>query len=298
MRFRALDTLAVFDVVARHSSFTAAADELSLTKGAISYQIKRLERELGFEVFTRLPGGIALTEKGKKLWSAAQTALNGLQQEIAALREASPGRITIGMSTYFASRWLSPRLMIFMSDHPRIGLRIQPLIDLIDVRTENIDMAIRWGKGQWTDMEMKLLFTCPAMPTAGAEISRRIEHNGLETVLPDLTLLHDREGSEAWLDWHNAAGLPYRSTRDGLVVPDPNVRVQAVIDGQGLALNDSLVAAELSTGRLFKVSTVELSHYGYYLAYPGGALNNPGLRAFHDWIMVQAKAWQADHHAG
>ncbi len=290
MRFRSYDKLRLFDVAARHLSFTAAAHELSLTKGAVSYQINRLETELGFKVFARRNRGIALTEKGRMLWRAAQLAFHDLDREIAGLREEDPGRITIGLSTYFASRWLSPRLMTFMAGHPRIGLRLQPLIDLIDLRTEDIDMAIRWGKGDWTDMEIELLLPCPAKPTAGAAIARRIDDVGIEAALPDLTLLQDRDGSRAWADWHKAAGLPYRSQRDDLVIPDPNVRVQAVIDGQGAALNDSLVAAELSAGRLFQISAVELCDYGYYLAYPRGALDNPGLKAFHDWILGEAKS--------
>jgi DNA-binding transcriptional LysR family regulator len=194
------------------------------------------------------------------------------------------------MSTYFASRWLSPRLMTFIAGHPRIGLRLQPLIDLIDLRAENIDMAIRWGKGDWRDLEIEPLLPCPAFPTAGAAISERVGAAGLEAALPGMPLLHDREGSEAWRDWHEAAGLPYRSTRDDLVIPDPNVRVQAVIDGQGVALNDGLVAAELTAGRLFRISSVELANYGYYLAYPRGALNTPGLKAFRDWIMGEANS--------
>ena len=71
------------------------------------------------------------------------------------------------------------------------------------------------------------------------------------------------------------------------------MRVQAVIDGQGLALNDSLVAAELSAARLFQISSVELSDYGYFLAYPSGALDNPGLKAFRDWIKAEADSDEA-----
>ncbi len=112
---------------------------------------------------------------------------------------------------------------------------------------------------------------------------------GIEDALADLTLLHDREGSEAWHDWHKAAGLAYRPKRDDLVIPDPNVRVQAVIDGQGVALNDALVAAELSSGQLFQVSPVELSNYGYYLCYPKAALSSPALKAFRDWIRAEAE---------
>ncbi len=288
MRFRSYDSLRLFDVVARHLSFTAAAEELNLTKGAVSYQVNRLERDLGFPVFTRRHRGIALTEKGKRLWHASQVAFRDLDREITGLREEAPGRITIGLSTYFASRWLSPRLMTFMAEHTGIGLRLQPLVDLIDLRTQNIDMAIRWGKGDWRDLEIEPLFPCPAFPSAGAAIATRIAEEGLEAALPGLPLLHDHDDSEAWRDWHAAAGLPYRTTRDDLVIPDPNVRVQAVIDGQGLALNDALIASELDAGQLHRISEVELGDYGYYLAYTRGALETPGLRAFRDWMILEA----------
>lgn len=290
MRFRSYDSLRLFGVVARHLSFTAAAQELNLTKGAVSYQIGRLERDLGFPVFLRRHRGIALTDKGKQLWHASQAAFRDLDREIAGLREEAPGRITIGLSTYFASRWLSPRLMTFIAGHPHIGLRLQPLVDLIDLQAQGVDMAIRWGKGDWRDMEIEPLFACPAFPTAGPALAGQLSRAGLEAALPGAPLLHDRDGSEAWRDWHEAAGLPYRAARDDLVIPDPNVRVQAVIDGQGLALNDSLVSAEERAGRLVRISRVELSDYGYFIAYPKGALDTPALKAFRDWIVGEASA--------
>ncbi len=291
MPFRSYDSLRLFDVAARHLSFTAAAAELNLTKGAVSYRVNQLETALGFPVFIRHHRRLALTEKGERLWRAAQSAFRALDREIAELQDDGQGHITIGMATYFASRWLSPRLMTFISGHPRIALRLQPLIDPVDLRAYNIDMAIRWGKGDWTDLQIEPLLPCPAFPTAGTAIARRIADIGLEDAWPDLPLLHDRDGSAAWQDWHEVAGLPYRPSRDGLVIPDPNVRVQAVIDGQGVALYDDLVAPELAAGQLHRISTVELSTYGYYLAYPKGALSNPGLpghEEFRDWILREA----------
>ena len=197
MRFRSYHSLRVFDVVSRHLSFTAAAGELNLTKGAVSYQIRRLETELGFPVFTRGHRGISLTGKGERLMQACATAFRDLDREIAGLKDEGAGRITVGMSTYFASRWLSPRLMTFMTDHPRIALRLQPLVDLIDLRAARIDMAIRWGNGDWTDLEIEPLIACPAFPTAGTAVAQRIAEIGLEGALPDIPLLHDRDGSEA-----------------------------------------------------------------------------------------------------
>ena len=288
MRFRSYDSLRIFEVVARHLSFTQAAEELNLTKGAVSYRINQLETALGFPVFDRRPRGIVLTEKGHKLCQAAQSAFRELNREIAQLQDEGHGHITIGMATYFASRWLSPRLMTFLADHPEIALRLQPLIDLIDLGAHRIDMAIRWGKGDWTDLEIEPLLPCPAFPTAGREIAKRVDEMGLETTLPELPLLHDRDGSSAWRDWHEAAELPYRPLRGGLVIPDPNVRVQAVIDGQGVALYDDLAVTELAAGQLHQISSVTLSDYGYFLAYPKGALSNPSLKAFRDWILNEA----------
>ncbi|MDH3742438.1 MAG: LysR substrate-binding domain-containing protein [Hyphomicrobiales bacterium] len=284
------DSLRVFDVVARHLSFTEAGRELNLTKGAISYQIGRLESELGFNVFHRQHRRIVLTEKGEKLWHASQAAFGDLDRQIADLKDAGPERITVGMSTYFASRWLSPRLMHFITDHPSVGLRLQPLVDLIDLEAHGIDMAIRWGRGQWTDVEIEPLLPCPAFVTAGPDIARRVATYGLPGIIGQLALLHDRDGSEAWHDWHTAAGLPYANTRNELVIADPNVRVQAVIDGQGIALNDDLIADEITAGRLSRISAVELADYGYYLAYPFGALDAPALQDFRDWIMAEAAA--------
>ena len=292
MRFRSYESLRLFDVVARHLNFTTAAGELNLTKGAVSYQIGRLEQDLGFPVFARHPRGVTLTQKGKRLWHASQVAFRDLDREIDALRDEMPSRITIAMTSYFASRWLSPRLMTFITAHPQIGLRLQPLVDLLnpdELRAHGIDLSIRWGNGDWSDMEVETLFPCPAFPTAGTAIAERVAREGLDAVIATVPLLHDRDDSTAWRDWHAAAGLTYRGSDDELVIPDPNVRVQAVIDGQGIALNDALVASELESGRLRQISPVLLGNYGYFLCYPAGALETEALAAFHNWIASQAK---------
>ena len=104
-----------------------------------------------------------------------------------------------------------------------------------------------------------------------------------------MPLLHDRDGSRAWSEWHARAGIPCRSTRNDLVIPDPNVRVQAVIDNQGVALNDALVAEELERKQLHKISSIELEDYGYFLVYPDGALSDPKLSDFRDWIIAEAQ---------
>ncbi|WP_261841841.1 LysR substrate-binding domain-containing protein [Aliamphritea ceti] len=289
MRFRHYDSLRLFDVVARHLSFTQAAEELHLTKGAVSYQISRLEEALGFSLFIRKHKGILLTPKGKQLWHASQTAFHDLENLITQLREDDTSRITVGMSTYFASRWLSPRLMNFMAEYPNISLRLQPMIDLADFHTENIDMAIRWGKGSWPGMNVELLLQAPVRPATSKNTVAKLAGQPAHEWINKLTLLHDRENSPAWQEWHQRADEPYHAKKGGLVIQDPNVRVQAMIDGQGVALYDDLIAAELNSGQLNWLSDISMPEYGYFLVYPANALNNPALQAFRDWIIDSAE---------
>ncbi|MEM7529519.1 MAG: LysR substrate-binding domain-containing protein [Pseudomonadota bacterium] len=284
MRFKHYEGLRTFAVVARHGRISSAAEELNLTKGAVSHQIKVLEAELGFDILHRMPRGVRPTQKGQYLLHTARTAFDALDRQIEALRDETRRSITLGLSTYLASRWLSPRLMEFLDAHPSIRLRLQPMVDLFDLERDGVDVAIRWGKGDWTDMAIEPLFSCPAFPVAAPSVTARIERDGLEAVMSAATLLDDRVGSTAWAEWLDLAGLPQRMRRGSLTIPDPNVRVQAVIDGQGIAINDPLVAQELASGALHRISTVELDTYGYHLALPKDVLSNPDIALLVRWL--------------
>ena len=294
-RFRQFDHLRSFVVVAEHLNLGEAARELNLSKGAVSHQIRRLEDELGFALFSRARKRLALTREGEQLLPLGRHLFSGVERAIDELRVAGQSRVTIGMATYFASRWLSPRLMHFLSDHGDIGLRIQPLVDLTDLRREGLDLAIRWGKGGWRDPDyvFERIFRCPALLTASAATGRRIEAEGIESVLAGQTLLHDQHGSDAWRDWFDVAGLDMNTGADNLVIPDPNVRVQAVIDGQGVALNDRLVDDEVAAGRLYQYRDVTLDDYGYYLVWPSALDGDSAIGQFRDWIMQEARNEQA-----
>jgi len=284
VKFKNYDKLYIFTITARHGSFSSASNELNLTKGAVSHQIRLLEDELGFQLFRRLPRGVELTVNGQDLLLASQSALDNIDNKIQELRQLGSRRLTIGLTTYFASRWLSPRLMDFMQQHPGIRLRIQPMIDLLDLKNEGVDLAIRWGHGQWTDIATERLFSCPSWPCGNRQAFDLVKEKGIITALENFTLLRDRDDSHAWSHWHSAAAIPYWKRADTLIIPDPNVRVQAVIDGQGIALNDDLVESEMQAGKLFRLSPVELKDYGYYLAYQPGTMGNPDTEAFANWL--------------
>lgn len=290
MRFRNFDKLRGFCLVARYDSFTRAAQALNLTKGAVSHQIDRLESELGFQLFTRRKQGIELTPNGRQMLRVAELGFDSIEQEISHLRRRSQSSITIGMATYFASRWLSPRLMRFITRHPGVRMRIQPVVGPLDLRSGDLDLAIRWGKGGWIEkgMRIELIFPCPALLTSSIETGRRIESEGIEAVIGELQLLHDVDGSQAWADWFDEAGLKMREAPRDLVIPDPNVRVQAVIDGQGIGLYDELVADEVRAGRLYQYQSVQLRDYGFYLVYAEDSAPGSPIMQFRDWMLEEA----------
>jgi len=276
----------VFVITAQHGSLSDAADELHLTKGAVSQQIKRLEEDLGFTVFDRHPRGITLSDKGSELLSTAELAFKDIERRLEGLKGQGHQSLTIGVTSYFASRWLSPRLTGFMQLHPDIRLRIQPMIDLLNFAGQEVDLAIRWGNGKWSDCEIIRLFDSPAWPTGNRQAAQLVASNGLEQSFASFTLLRDSDASNAWSEWYGVAGLKQPQQLDTLIIPDPSVRVQAVLDGQGIALNDELVSEEIESGKLFRLCEPELNDYGYFLAYNNKTvISNPAAEPFIQWIL-------------
>jgi len=289
-RFHHFDALRVFVIASQHESLSDAADQLHLTKGAVSQQIKKLEEDLGFTVFDRHPRGITLSVKGRELLSTADQAFKDIEHRLESLKGEAHQSLTIGVTSYFASRWLSPRLTGFMQQHPDIRLRIQPMIDLLNFAGQEVDLAIRWGNGKWLDCEIAQLFNSPAWPTGNSDAAHQVNHKGLEKAFSGFTLLRDRDDSNAWSEWYGVAGLNQPQQLDTLIIPDPNVRVQAVLDGQGIALNDELVDEEIASGKLFRLCNPELTDYGYFLAYNDKtAINNPAVGHFIKWILDSNK---------
>jgi len=285
--FKHHDTLRLFAAIAQHSSFSAAADALHMTKGAVSYQIKTLEADLGLMLFDRNARGVTLTTEGEKLWIACSPHFQKIETMLSALKAPQPRTLTVGTSSYFASRWLSPRLMTFMQQYPDIQLRLQPMMQLFDLEHHGIDIAIRWGNGHWSDVEATPFMPMPAWPVGNQEAAEKVQQVGLARAFTEFTLLRDHDSSNAWSDWLKLAGLPAQNRRDTLIIPDPNVRVQAIINGQGIALNDALVAQELSEQRLVRLAKIELADYGYFLVKPRNSNRSESVDAFVGWLLQQ-----------
>jgi len=286
MRFRSYDSLKIFDTVARSLSMTKAADEVHQSKGSISYQVGKLEADLGFRLFERAHATLELTEEGRRLWHVSQTALSQIDREIEDLRGTTSGAVTIGALTYFSSRWLSPRLTRFFEANPGISLRIEPLNSVDMMRSLKIDMAVLWGIGGWEGHKSELLLSLPAVPTANRVLAEQVKQLGLAEAVRQLPLLGDSSGDAGWRAWHKAAGLPYAPSRSSLTIPDSNSRVQAVVDGQGIALWDDLVASEFGDGTLVRLSDVRVENAGYFLVFTDQPMSQ-SAEAFLDWLVVE-----------
>lgn len=284
MPVRSLNALRVFEVVARNLSFSRAAEHLSMSQGAVSYQIRRLEDELGFELFDRSGRAVRMTEAGLEFKVVATRVLAEIDETAMLLRRREQRELVIGVSTYFGSRWLSPRLMRFIVSHPNIILRFQAMVGQIELAGTGVDVAVVWGSKEHFAAGHELLLESNVTPMCGRQVAETLTNKSLDDWLSGLTLIHDDETRDAWQKWLSLAGLSDKHGRRGPLIPDPNMRVQAVIDGQGLALFDDLVGADVRSGSLVVPTNIELGGYGYFLSVSPYSAHRQDVAALLEWL--------------
>ena len=287
LRLPSLPALRVFEAAARHLSFTKAAEELNVTQAAVSHQVRALEEQLGLKLFRRSTRRLALTVEGKRLQPAATEAFAILGRAVADIGR-SEQLLSITTTPSFGARWLAPRMGRFAERHPEIELSIRHTQAVLDLRREGLDLAIRWGKGRWPDVESELMAPAIRVVVAAPEYVRRL---GLEKPadIARAALLHD-ETHEDWTEWLAVAGLDPALGRRGIVIDDKNALMQAVLNAQGLALIvPSIASADLAAGRLVTPFELALSDgYGFYLVYEKGALEKPKVAAFRAFLREEA----------
>ena len=284
-----LKALRAFEAAARHLSFTDASKELSLTQGAISYQIRQLESKLSVALFRRRARQVDLTPAGRSLFHTIHRLFRELEDEI---HRIAPGKdqliLTVSVSTYFVTRWLSQRLGNFLNNHPQITVRLQHSVNDPDFAVEEVDLAIRWGEGSWPGTESELLISSPMIAVCSPGLVNGENSIGNLEDLRQQTFLHDQEGTDSWCDWLNKAGLADLGSGPGPVIVDPNVRVQSAIDGQGLVLANRLLDEDIVQGRLVAPFDIQLEGFGFYLVYMPGATRRDTFQLFRRWLLSEA----------
>ena len=257
-----LNGLRAFEAAARHMSFTDAADELSVTQAAISHQVRGLEQRLGLKLFVRRNRSLLLSEAGQAYLPSVRAAFDQLNEATEKLLQKDRGgHLTVTTTASFATKWLVPRLGGFQRANPEIDVRISTGTGLIDFSREDVDIGIRYGRGQWPGLTAERLVTEDVMPVCAPSLLKGPNPLKKPADLKRFTLLHIGSFPDDWQVWLTAAGVKGVDASRGVSFDFPLVAYQAAMDGLGVALGrQPLVAPDLKAGRLvvpfdFKMAT-------------------------------------------
>jgi len=286
-RLPSLNALKAFEAAARHESFTRAADELAVTQGAVSHQVKALEQELGLRLFLRQRQRLSLTAPGRRLLEVARDAFDRIADGTARLRAGErSGGLAISTSPNFAAKWLAPRLGAFAEAHPEIELRLSATLQHVDFAREDIDLAIRHGEGDWPGLSVVRLCREELFPVASPALARRLRR---PADLKRATLLR-LEGRRDWALWLDAAGVRDVDPERGPVFNQASLQLDAAAAGQGVALARSALADwDLRGGRLARPFALAIpAPYAYWIVCPAPKAKQPKVRAFTAWLLAEA----------
>jgi LysR family glycine cleavage system transcriptional activator len=293
-RLPSLNGLRAFEAAARHLSFTAAASELNVTQTAISHQIRRLEEELGIRLFVRQNRSLTLTPQAREYLPGIRAAFNDLRLATDRLLRKDNDRVlTVSTLASFAAKWLLPRLSSFQQAHPEIDVHITSSTSLVDFRRDDVDAAIRYGRGHWTGLRADWLTADELFPVCSPALLKGSKPLRSPEDLAQHTLLHSSGGyDDDWRLWLTAAGLPSDiSKQPGLSFDMVLMTVQAAIDGLGIAMGrTSYVEGDVAKGRLVVPFKITLpADAGFYLVSPQARAESPKLSAFRQWLLASVQ---------
>ncbi len=292
-RLPPLKALRAFEAAGRHLSFTRAAGELNVTQAAVSHQIKALETWLDVPLFKRLNRALLLTEPGQQYLHAVRKALESLAdatQQLVATGGGEP--LTISVMPSFGAKWLVSRLARFGRQHPGVDLRFSAEDKLVDFNHDDVDIAIRFGRGVWPGLHADLLMRQDVFPVCSPRLLKDGPHPlKSPNDLRYHTLLHERPASYDWRTWLLAAGVEGVDLIRGPSFSHAHVLLQATIDGQGVALGATpLVDDDLAAGRLVKPFELTLpGEWAYYVVCPEERAEEANIEAFREWILGEAR---------
>ena len=298
-----LNALHAFEAAARHLSLTKAAQELHVTAGALSHQIRGLEELLGVKLFERHVRSIALTPAGKLLFPGLQTGFVHIRDAVSGLSNASQERVlVISTSPGFTSKWLASQLYRFTSAYPEIDVRVSSSMSNANFTTDGVDAAIRnlpSNAAANSALVIEKLIELSLVPVCSP---RLIEiHGPLERpeALKGVPLIHDdtlAEGEGAvmtsWADWFKAAGVGSVDVSRGLRFNSADHALDAAGEGAGVLLaRDVLAYDDLRTGRLvIPVEFALRSGRAYHFVCPKSRKEHSHVQAFWSWIKQEVAA--------
>jgi len=288
-RLPPLNALKAFEAAARSESFTRAAEELNVTQGAVSHQVKALEDTLGVKLFNRERQRLVVTEAGREYLAVVRDALDRIALGTDRLMQRqSSGVLTVSTSPDFAAKWLVHRLGGFAESHPEINLRVSAAAQYIDFAREDVDLAIRLGDGNWPGLDVVRLCSERLFPVCSPKLvsgRNRITKAADLLKFPLLRL----EDWKNWARWFDAAGVAAPVT-EGPVLNRASMLIDAAVDGQGIALARTALAAwDLINGRLIQPIDVSLRMVNtFWIVCPKATANVPKIATFRNWLLAEA----------
>lgn len=284
-----LPALRAFEATARLGGVTAAADELHVTHSAVSQQIKSLEESLGVRLFSRSGRGLILTAAGKELALGANEALCALARTTSLVRQrANPHRLTITTLPSFAACWLTPRIGRFLEDVPGVEINLISTSKILDFARDGIDVAIRFGLGNYDGVDSSLLMHDEMLVVASPSYLKE------KTIREPADLAHCallRSDGESWARWFAHAGLDWPEPEKGLFFDDFALALTWAENGHGVALTRRCLADEaLRKGTLVQILDLTLPNLrAYWFVTPQGIELTPLMERFRKWIFTEAQ---------
>jgi len=288
-RLPTLNALKAFEAAARHESFTRAAEELFVTQGAVSHQVKALEAELGLKLFNRERQRLVITEAGRTYLGVVRDAFDRIADGTERLLQRQRGgSLVISTSPNFAAKWLVHRLARFAAAHPDIELTVNASLHHVDFTREDIDVAIRHGDKGTSGLHVTRLCAEEVFPVCSPRLLKKAQLKS-PTDLRRHTLLHvgDRKGWSEWLDFAGAKDVdPAR----GPILNEASMAIDAAVDGQGVVLARTALAAwDLIGNRLVRpFATAMPARFAYWIVCPKVNAKLPKVLALTEWLLAEA----------
>ena len=283
-----LGALRVFEAVASHLSFSAAAEALNVTPAAVSQQIKALEDYLQVPLFRRSGRRVEVSEEGLELLPRVRSGLRELEAALHYIKQyRSGGPLQITLFASFLQLWLLPRIRGFRRKHPDVTLRFHTSRELVDFSRAPIHVALRFGRGQYAGLHVERFLEEWLVPVAHPELVKRYGTLQRDTDLEKLPLLDSTD--EPWRAWRygDASGSPARAAS----IDDSAGLLAAVEEGLGFALMGwTLVARSVQQGKLKLAAKIVLPDpAAYYFVCPKSYLAMPKVAHFREWLFAAAK---------
>jgi LysR family glycine cleavage system transcriptional activator len=301
-----LTALKAFEATARHGSFKKAANELHVTTGAVSQQIKTLEDILGVKLFHRLHRGLEMTEAARAGLPKLTSGFSDIAEAMQYIRYFdAQDALSVWVAPSFASKWLVPKLSHFNEQHPKIDVRISvsnamigrgqggEMVPAKSFYQQDIDIGIFFGRGGFKDYRADKLFSVDLVPLCSPKLVNEGEHPLREP--KDLIhhhLLHDDtayEGRPDWAGWLRKVGIDDIDAHHGSRFNQISLALDAAVNGQGVVLGIRQIAqADIASGKLVIPFEPALKlNYSYYIVSLNDTADEPRVRAFREWVMSE-----------